>query len=145
MNTVIGMETSANSPADRPKVGRRRDPQKSAVQNGSKLLSGVDGRSLWVRRFKDIFGSHVADLGGADNCSAAEASIVRRAATLSVELERLERQFALAGEASAEDIDLYARVASNLRRLLEAVGLQRRSRDVTPNLREYLAGKEAVR
>jgi hypothetical protein len=38
-----------------------------------------------------------------------------------VELERMERQFALAGEASAEDLDIYARVAGNLRRLLESV------------------------
>jgi hypothetical protein len=33
--------------------------------------------------------------------------------------------FALAGEASAEDLDLYQRTAGNLRRLLEAVGLRK--------------------
>jgi hypothetical protein len=53
---------------------------------------------------------------------------VRRACVLAVELERLERKFALAGE--AYDIDLYQRVANSLRRLLGAVGLQRRSRDI---------------
>jgi hypothetical protein len=60
------------------------------------------------------------------------------ACVLTVELERMERQFALAGEASAEDLEIYARVAGNLRRLLEAVGLQRRARNVTPTLDEYL-------
>jgi hypothetical protein len=46
----------------------------------------------------------------------------------------------LAGEANAEDLDLYLRASNNLRRLLETVGLQRRPRDVTlPSLREYLA------
>src|SRR5262249_13712138 len=64
---------------------------------------------------------------------------IRRAATLTVELERLEAKFALAGEASAADLDLYQRTAGNLRRLLEAVGLQRRARDVMPTLSEYLA------
>jgi hypothetical protein len=47
----------------------------------------------------------------------------------------------LAGAASADDIDLYARVAAHLRRLLESVGLGRRSRDVSasvPNLATYL-------
>jgi hypothetical protein len=59
-------------------------------------------------------------------------SIIRRAAVLTTELERLEVRFAQAGEASAEDLDIYARIAANLRRLLEAIGLQRRPRDVTP-------------
>jgi hypothetical protein len=56
---------------------------------------------------------------------------------LIVELERLERDFALAGKADANVLDLYGRVASNMRRLLESVGLQRRSRDVTPNPLDY--------
>jgi len=99
---------------------------------------GVDGRSTWVRRAKELLGEHIADLGGADNFSAAERSLVRRAAVLTVELERLEVKFALAGEASADEIDLYARVAANLRRLLESVGLQRRSKTVVPSLQEYL-------
>jgi hypothetical protein len=45
---------------------------------------------------------------------------------------------ATAGEASPDEIDLYARVAGNLRRLLEAVGLQRRARDVGPTLGDLL-------
>jgi hypothetical protein len=102
-----------------------------AERNGSTLLPGVDGRSPWVRRCKDVLASHVSDLGGIDNCSAAEYSIVRRASTLTVELERLEAKFATAGEADANELDLYARVAANLRRLLEAVGLQRRPKDIS--------------
>jgi hypothetical protein len=47
------------------------------------------------------------------------------------------------GEAAADEIDLYARVSGNLRRLLEAVGLQRRPRDVTPpSVEAYLAHKQ---
>jgi hypothetical protein len=101
------------------------------------LLPGVDGRSAWVRRAKELIVDHLSDLGGEGNTSAAERSLVRRAATMTVELERMERQFALAGEASVEDLDTYARVAGNLRRLLELVGLQRRARPV-PSLAEYL-------
>ena len=71
--------------------------------------------------------------------SAAERSIIRRASVLTVELERMEAKFATAGEASERDLDLYQRTAGNLRRLLEAIGLQRRSRDVTPSLASYLA------
>jgi len=123
-----------------PKQGRSR------ITNGTRFLHDVDGRSPWVRRCKDIIAAHLSDLGGADNASAAERSIVRRASVLTVELERLEAKFATAGEASPDEIDLYARVAGNLRRLLEAVGLQRRARDVSPpSVAEYLAHKAKQR
>jgi hypothetical protein len=88
---------------------------------------------------RDLIGLHLSDLGGDDAVSEAERSIVRRSATLTVELERMESAFALAGEAKPEQIELYQRTANSLRRLLEAVGLQRRARDVTPTLSEYLA------
>ena len=48
-----------------------------------------------------------------------------------VELERLEAKFATAGEASAADLEIYQRCSSALRRLLEAVGLRRRPRDLS--------------
>ena len=35
-------------------------------------------------------------------------------------------------------LDLYGRTAGNLRRLLEALGLQRRPREVTPTVQEYV-------
>ena len=123
--------------ADTTPPARRKPLARSKVSNGTALLAGVDGRSTWVRRCRDLIAAHVADLGGPDACSEAE----RRAATLTVELERLEKRFALAGEAEVDDLDLYQRTAGNLRRLLEAIGLQRRSRDITPTLDQYLAAR----
>jgi hypothetical protein len=136
------VETSAQSSLDRRSVdhpkNRQKSRQKSRITNGSALLPGVDGRSPWIRRCKDIIADHLSDLGGVDNTSAAERSIVRRASVLTVELERLEARFALAGEASVDDLDLYQRAASSLRRLLETVGIARRPRDVGPTLSDYL-------
>jgi hypothetical protein len=139
-------EVVTKTPANHPYVGRRtpllrspdktksaqRSPQASVITNGSKLLPGIDQRSTWVRRCRDLIELHISDLGGESNISASERSLIRRASVLTVELERLEVKFALANAASAEDLDLYSRAASNLRRLLEAVGLRRRSRDITP-------------
>lgn len=116
-------------PADRPENVQRK--QRSRLTNGSALLPGVDGRSPWVRRCKDVIAAHLSDLGGEDNTSAAERSIIRRASTMTVELERLEAKFALAGEADANELDLYSRIAANLRRQLESVGLERRAKQVT--------------
>jgi hypothetical protein len=118
-------------------AGRPAAAQRSRITNGSALLPGVDGRSAWVRRARDLIREHLADLGGFDNVSAAERSIIRRASVLTVELERLEAKFALAGEASVADLDCYQRGANTLRRLLGAVGLQRRAREILPDPLAY--------
>jgi hypothetical protein len=133
----------ASSSADHPRTVPQRSRQRSRVANGSALLPGIDGRSTWVRRAKEIIADHISDLGGIDNCSAAERSIVRRASTLTVELERLEAKFATAGEACTADLETYQRCANSLRRLLEAVGLRRRPRDTTPTLNDLMLEHEA--
>jgi hypothetical protein len=117
------MEVAPVSRANDPQMR----PQKSRLTTRA-LLPGIDGRSAWVRRCKDVIALHLADLPDA---TAAERSIVRRAAVLTTELERLEVKFAEAGEASPFDLDLYQRTAGGLRRLLEAVGIERKLRDVT--------------
>jgi hypothetical protein len=129
-------------PSTSPVEAAPKRQGRSRVTNGSAVLAGVDGRSTWVRRLRDLIGIHLSDLGGNDAVSEAERSIVRRAATLTVELERLEAAFAEAGEAQPDQLDLYQRTAGNLRRLLESVGLERRPRDITPTLEQYLAAKE---
>ena len=118
---------------------RRR---KSKQANGTALLPGVDGRSAWVRRAKELISDHLNDLGGEAICSSAERAIVRRCAVLITELERREQKFALSEGATDEQLDTYARVAGNLRRLLEFVGLQRRPREVLPSVDQYLATHE---
>jgi hypothetical protein len=116
-----------------------------SITNRSRITNGAvvdgDGRSAWARRMRDLISLHLSDLGGEDNVSEAEKSIIRRVATLTVELERMEAVFAEAGEAQPEQLDLYQRAAGNLRRLLETIGLERRARPVQ-SLQEYLASKE---
>jgi hypothetical protein len=124
---------------DNTRPRKRHPKQRSRVGNGHKLIAGGDGRSLWVRRLKDLLDEAISDMGGADNTSAAERHIIRRACVLIVELERLEAKFAQAAEVSVDDLDCYGRTAGNMRRQLESVGLQRRTRDVTPDPLEYAA------
>jgi hypothetical protein len=126
--------------ASRPIAAPRPAALRSKVTNGKSLFAvGGDMRGPWARRLRDVFELHLSDLGP-DNVSEAERSIVRRAAVLTVELERIESRFAL-DKGSNDDLDLYQRTAGNLRRLLESVGLERRPRDVTPSLAEYLASR----
>ena len=110
--------------------GRTRSRQKSAITNGSRLIVGTDNRGPWVRRCKDIMIDLTNDRGGPSEVSAVEASLIRRAATLSVELEALEKRFAEAGQATDRDLDLYGRTSGNLRRIFETLGIQRRARSI---------------
>jgi hypothetical protein len=129
-----------NSSSDSGQVVRTNG--RSRITNGNALLPGVDGRSVWARRCRDVINLHISDLGGDDNVSEAEKSIIRRCAALTVELEHLEFLFATAGEATADQLDLYQRTANSLRRLLEAVGIERRPRDVGPKtLIDYARSK----
>jgi hypothetical protein len=111
----------------------RKSRLRTKIANGTAVLPDVDGRSLWVRRFREIVDAHVSDLGGADALSAAQTSIVRRVATLTVQIEAIEAGFAEGDrEATMPQLDLYQRMSNTLRRLLESIGLERKQRDVTP-------------
>ena len=130
--------------AARPVTATRLPTLRSRVTNGKTLFAeGGDMRAPWARRLRDVLELHLSDMGGADNASEAERSILRRAATLTVELERLEAKFA-EGNSNNKDLETYQRCANTLRRLLGATGLQRRARDVTPpRLVDYLASIQA--
>jgi hypothetical protein len=127
----------------RPATTARPPTQRSRVTNGKTLFAdGGDMRSPWARRMRDVFEMHISDLGGVKASSAAELSIARRVATLTVELEKLEASFAVA-DATTEALMLYQTTANSLRRMLESLGLKRRPRDVTVDLRAYLAAASA--
>jgi hypothetical protein len=80
--------------------------QRSAMTNGA-ILPGM-GRSAWVRRLKDLVALHIADLGGNQNVSEAERAIIRRAAVIITELERMEKTFALSeGAPGIAELEAY--------------------------------------
>jgi len=119
---------------------------RSAITSGRAmfLVDDVDGRSKFSRRVSDLLAAHVSDLGGEDNISEAERSLVRRAVMLTVQLEMMEHRWASAseGEASPKQLMAYQTTTNSLRRTLETLGLQRRAKDVTPTLSEYLRARQ---
>jgi hypothetical protein len=70
---------------------------RSAVTNGKRLHVVPIGDNAWSRRFRDVLGQIIADLGGPDGLSEGQRQLARRAATLSMECERLEVR-AVAGD-----------------------------------------------
>ena len=65
--------------------------------------------------------------------------------TLTVELERLECRLVKQEVPDDRLLDLYQRVSNTLRRLLESIGLERRAKDITPDLHKFIAAENAAR
>jgi hypothetical protein len=121
-----------------PRPVRRKPEARSRVGNGKVLLPMTDGRSLTARRFQDLYEDVAADLGGLDLLSEGQKQLIRRAAMISAESERQEAEWA---NGRPFDLALYSTTANTLRRIFESLGLERRSRDVTPSLSSYLQAK----
>jgi hypothetical protein len=134
-----GAENGAGS---RPGFERRPTKLRSRVTNGKALFVAGNGRSPWARRLRDIIEAHVLDQGGADLLTEGKRALIRRASALTVELERIEGRFST-DTARESDFGTYTTGANTLRRLLESIGLERVARDITPDLRTYLANSEA--
>lgn len=136
---------------DRPQVAdasaARHAAARSRITNGRDLLPDVDRRTPWARYFRDVVEALATHVGGADRQSEPERMTARRIAALEAELAAMEVRFAQLREAgespTANDLDLYARLGNAQRRHLEAIGMQAKVRDVTPDLRGYLEAKRA--
>jgi hypothetical protein len=111
---------------------------RSRVSNHNDLLPGVDGRSAQARRYRDILAALVSDQGGLDRMSESRVQLIRRFSALCVVAESLEAQLVNGGSI---EIQAFATLSSTLVRLASRLGIDRRSKTIVPNLRDYLEGK----
>jgi hypothetical protein len=111
---------------------------RSAVTNHKDLLPDLDGRSALARRFRDLVNAFVADMGGLDCCSEVRLGLVRRLAATTVQAEMLEARMV---NGDTIDIATLCTLASTTVRLSQRLGLERRARNVTPSVGEYLAAR----
>lgn len=125
---------------ERPETAAAKPTIASAVTNGSRTFVDGDGRSPWARRWRDLVALHAEDLGGMETISEAQVSLVKRAATIETELERIEGRLS---KGETVDLDAFTRGAGHLRRILETLGIERRAKDVTPSLRDLMEGDAA--
>jgi hypothetical protein len=123
-----------NTSAVRPGSAVRSPRVRSAVTNGKRLHVVAPGDGKWSRRFADILGEIIGDLGGADLLSEGQRQLARRAATISIACEKME------GEAAAGnpiDLDVYGTLTDRLGRAFHRLGLKRQPRDVSPDPLTY--------
>lgn len=95
-------------------------------------LGDIDGRGRWAKRVKALKAEYTRDLGDDNAITAAQRSLVARAAVLTCELEAAEAEFAEGGKADADRLQSYRQSSSELRRLLDALGAKRADSSRTP-------------
>jgi hypothetical protein len=108
---------------------------RSRISSGRQLFIDGDPNSAWSRRYHDLLIGHISDAGGMELVSEAQLSIIRRATAMECEIERLEAKLS---RGENVDLDVFGRAASHLRRLFEAIGIERRAKDITEPTR-YMA------
>jgi hypothetical protein len=108
---------------------------RARLSNHKDMLPGLDGRSAGARRFRDLIGAYVADLGGISNCSEVKIGLLRRLAAASVLAEALEAKAVDGGDI---DVSVFCNLASTTVRIASRLGLERVQRNVIPGLAEYL-------
>jgi hypothetical protein len=113
-------------PPDAPKIRAGSGSNKVRLLT----LSDLDRRGHAYRRATALIAALEADAGGADRLSASERVLVQRAGVLAALAEDLETRW-LGGKSI--DAALLCTLGNALRRQLEAVGLRRAPRDVTPD------------
>jgi hypothetical protein len=92
---------------------------------------------------RDAYHAVIQHCGGEDAISELERMTARRIGALEAELifqeDKIAAIRAAGGEPEPATLDLYSRVSNTHRRHCESIGWQRRSRDVTPALNDYVA------
>jgi hypothetical protein len=126
------------SPSTSIGLARRPPTARSRVTNGADLLPGIDGRSALARRLYDVTCAIAADQGGTDRLSEARVQLIRRFAAASVLAEALEARLA-----NGEQIDVaeHAHLSSTLVRIAQRIGIDRRAKNIVPDLHDYLEGR----
>ena len=119
----------------RRSAARRHKHGRSRLTNHRDLLPALDGRSSAARRFRDLVGAYIADMGGLDLCSEVKLGLLRRLAACTVRAEMLEAELLNGGQVSVSEL---CALASTAVRLSSRLGLERCQKTVGPTLAEYL-------
>lgn len=124
--------------ADWQEMERKR-PQDTGRKVRLRTLADLDKRTTAARAALELRAAITDDLGGEHTLSAMKRAVVHNAAVLGAMLEDMAAAY-LGGEGT--DLSLYATLANAQRRLLVDLGLERRAQDITPDLRNYIKGRE---
>ena len=116
-------------------------PAKRGAKVRLLCLGDLDGRTKARKAADKLLAELISDMGGDAHVSAGRRALAEHAAILAAMAEHQGAQF-LSG--TPIDIGEYTTTTNALRRLLTDIGLERRSRDVTPPLADYISRQKAA-
>jgi len=107
-------------PVKRRQNAVRSTRTQSASGGGPLFRRGVDARTWQGKRWREVYGEHVALLGGESALSEGQRTAIRDLASTVVELERFQER-----QVTGEEISTgtYLTASNNRRRLLRELGL----------------------
>lgn len=108
---------------------------------GLKTLNQIDGRTFASKRAHQLIRAISLDISPGGDLTEGMKQLIQRAAILGALIESSEAQW-LAGD--TVDLNTYFMAVNSQRRILTTLGLDRRTRDVTPPLAQYLAERTAA-
>ena len=123
--------------ATRRNAASARPTTRDKVSNG-RLFQSLDLRSAGARRFRVLVDAYSNELGG--ELSEAERSLVRQAAALQLQAEKMQEAIV---QGHPVDADQLIRVSSTSKRLLGIIAGKtgKRKPAAGPTLQDYLASK----
>ena len=101
-------------------------------------LNSLDGRTTAAKAAAAQIAALESDAGGAERLTAAERALIESAAITGAMVQHVAASWLSGGEL---DVGAYTALVNAQRRLLVTLGLQRRPRDVTPDLDDYLTSR----
>lgn len=138
--TVEPLRSPLVTPSKASKRIRYAGPKYPGVDGKLRLrtLDDLDKRTAAAQHAIGFRDAVAADRGGLDRLTAAERELIEGAAILSAMIRDMGVAY-LGGEKI--DALAYMALLNAQRRTLETIGLDRRPRDVSPSLSEYLQTK----
>jgi hypothetical protein len=114
--------------------------RRRAVKVALPTTATLDLRTRSGRLYISTRDAIISDLGGRDALSRAELELIDRAAGLVTRLSAADAEM-LSGAPQSLGPGEYSTLSNSLNRILCTLGLQRRPKDVTPDLTDYIASK----
>ncbi|WP_159727573.1 hypothetical protein [Methylosinus sp. Ce-a6] len=136
MRSPAARSAAPPSPSGRMRLIVPSKTNRSRAANCIAALPGLDGRSAEARRFRDLVVALASPLGNIDDLPEETIALVRTAAGLTMQSERLQAAIVKGEQVNHDDL---TRVANGLSRTLSALRARRRPKKEPSLLEKIIA------
>ena len=138
LHRMLGLRIPENGEAAKPATISKKG--KTTRRGRKRLLSreSLDGRTAIAKLFDGMVAAIHSDLGGRDQLSAIQRGFVEAFAGATVTLDHINARILAGAEIDNALVSMHASAISAMVRSASRLGVERRSRDITPSVKDYL-------